>query len=83
MFFQAVLAQSVHVETLYEVSRRNASGRTEVSLSSQPSGKARKLSPYVAELFLPGATNPFREQIAGRELLEPPPAPLVMARSQF
>ena len=42
-----------------------------------------RLSPYVAELFLPGAANPFREQIAGRELLELPPASVVLGRSRL
>ena len=74
---------AAHVETLHEVSRRYASGRMEVSLSSQPSRAARKLCPSVAELFLPGATNPFREKIAGRERLELPPGFLAMARSPF
>ncbi len=33
--------------------------------------KSKGLAPYVAELFRPGETRPFKIQIAGRELLDP------------
>jgi hypothetical protein len=71
MFLQAFLNSSAHIEPLYEVARKNSAGVVEYEIENTPSKRATKLSPYVAELFLPDATKPFRTTIAGRELLTP------------
>jgi hypothetical protein len=70
MLFQALLTHSANVETLYETPVTNQAGVVEYVMDNKPCRRSKKLSPYVAELFLPGATKPFRKQIAGRELLD-------------
>lgn len=74
MFLQAIFSPSHNIETLYEVAERNPSGATQYRITTTPIGRAVKLSPYVAELFRPGMNQPYRMQIAGRELLQPLPA---------
>lgn len=72
MFLQAALSHSSNIRSLYETSRTNELGEVEYHLGNTPAPKATRLSPYVAALFRPGATKPFRTQIAGREILQPP-----------
>ena len=81
MFVQAVLSPSEHIEPLYETASLTPQGAPQYQLSVKPSPKAKKLSPYVAELFNPGAREPFRTQVAGRELLDPVPSKLTLANS--
>jgi hypothetical protein len=74
MFLQAVLSHSSDVRALYETSRTNELGEVEYRLRNTPAPKATRLSPYVAALFRPRDTKPFSTRIAGREILQPPPA---------
>lgn len=76
MFLQTLLTDSANIEPLYESARKNSQGEVEYHLEKSPARNAVKLSPYVADLFRPGETKPFRTQVAGRELLEPTPEPL-------
>jgi hypothetical protein len=71
MLIQAILARSASVETLFEAVRTTGSGERRYFVGSQPAPGARRLSPYIAELFLPGYSRSFRSQTAGRELLDP------------
>lgn len=72
MFLQAIFSPSQSIETLYETADRNPSGVTQYRITATPIGRAVKLHPYVAELFRPGTNQPFRTQVAGGELLQPP-----------
>jgi hypothetical protein len=74
MFIQAVLSPSQSIEPLYETASSTPQGGTQYQLSASPSPRAKKLTPYLAELYKPKARKPFRTQVAGRELLDPPPA---------
>jgi len=71
MFAQAVTLPSGEVKPLFETSQRIEAGGTAYSLSNTAVPNARRLPPYIAELFLPRARHPFKVQIAGRELLAP------------
>src|SRR5262249_19328742 len=71
MFRQVMTNPSWKIEPVYETCAKNRAGRLEYFTGYEPSPKATKLSPYLAELFEPGAVNPFRTQRAGRELLAP------------
>lgn len=75
MFLQALFSDSADIRPLYESAKRNPQGKMEYHLNKAPAGNAVKLTPYLAELFRPGETKPFRTQVAGRELLEPPQTP--------
>lgn len=79
MLFQMLLNKSSHVETLYERPVKNKSGDVEYEISNRPHRGAKKLPPYVAALFKPGAVRPHRTQIAGRELLLSPLSPALAA----
>jgi hypothetical protein len=79
MLFQMLLNQSTRVETLYERPVKTRSGDIEYEISNKPRRGAKKLSPYVAALFSPDGTRPYRTQTAGRELLLPRPAPSLAA----
>lgn len=74
MFLQAALSHSSNIRPLYETSRTNDLGELEYHLGKTPAPKATRLSPYIAALFRRGAVKPFKTQIAGREILQPPPA---------
>ena len=69
MFFQMLLTDSANVETLYERRVKSALGGVVYEITNRPHRRAKKLAPYIADLFDPGAIRPFRTQIAGRELL--------------
>jgi hypothetical protein len=75
MFVQSFVNHSADIQPLYESSIRNPLGKAEYFMASSPVANATKFSPYVADLFRPGETTPFKRQIAGRELLEPPSEP--------
>ena len=74
MFLQVLTTDSSNVQPLYEICAKNKSGKLEFFLEKTPSSRATQLTPYIAELFRPGAMAPFRTQIAGHEtlLLTPP-----------
>jgi len=65
MLFQMLVAESSQVETLYQA--RAPEG--DFDFTNHPVAGAKKMSPYVASLFLPGQRKPYRTQKAGRELL--------------
>lgn len=71
MFHQALLVPSGQIQLLYARVDRAANGELKHLVSSRPGRGTRVVQPYVAELFLPGASQPFRVQVAGRELLQP------------
>lgn len=71
MFFQALTLASAEIEPLYETSASTAGGKAEFQIGRDPVRGAIRFSPYVAELFLPGAKTPFHTGVAGRELLDP------------
>jgi hypothetical protein len=71
MFLQAFLSSSAHIQPLYEVAHKSSAGAVAYEIENTPSAHATKLSPYVAELFLPDDAKPFRTAVAGRELLVP------------
>jgi hypothetical protein len=75
MFFQVLLSHSEDIKPIYETKRINPGGRSGYYMGPLPECRATKLNPYVAELFKPGANEPFQTRIAGRELLDPQPAP--------
>lgn len=73
MFYQAIVTPSSEIQPLYGREQR-ASDRIECRIEREPSPGAEPLGAYIAELYLPGARRPYRTQLAGRELLDPPPA---------
>jgi hypothetical protein len=75
MFVQSFVNHSADIQPLYESSIRNPLGSAEYFIASAPVANATRFSPYVADLFRPGETTPFKRQIAGRELLEPSSEP--------
>jgi hypothetical protein len=75
MFLQVLFSDSKQIQPIYETPVRNASGKKVFFLESQPSIRATRLSPYVADLFRPGEAGAFRRQQAGRELLAPVSSP--------
>lgn len=78
MFYQAIVLPSSEIKPLYGKLRRAADGRLEAATSDTATRGARPLGTYIADLYLPGARNPFRTRKAGRELLEPA-APMLRA----
>ena len=72
MFLQAIAGRSDQIETLYETAVSTPGGRLEYQIGNKPVPGSIKLSPYIADLFLPGATTPFQTRIAGRDILESP-----------
>ncbi len=81
MFFQVLTRESSQIKPLYETAAKNQSGQTEFFLENTPSSKATQLSPYIADLFKPGAYVPFKTQLAGRELLVPGQRPYVVSKA--
>lgn len=71
VFFQVLTHHSLDIEPLYGRPVSDARGVEAVEISRRPGLGAERLGDYVADLFAPGATKPFRRQRAGRELLEP------------
>jgi len=81
MFFQALTRESSQIKPLYETAAKNQSGKTEFFLENTPSASATQLSPYIAELFKPGSSAPFKTQLAGRELLVPGQRPCLVSKT--
>jgi hypothetical protein len=71
MFLQVLTCPAEAIQILYETSRTNRQGTVDYLIAKKPSPGATKFSPYIAELYRPGDRNPFRTQIAGREILDP------------
>lgn len=71
MFVQALTTPSAHIRPLYEIPRTNHLGKVEYVKDTLPLQNATRLPPYIADVFRPGESRPYRIQIAGRELLDP------------
>lgn len=71
MFYQAITEPSSAIRLLYGKTTLRSGEITKASISVTPSEGAKPLGHFIADLFLPGATKPFRTQRAGRELLDP------------
>ena len=71
MFYQAITLPSDEIKPLYGKLRRRAGRRVEAEIVSRPAPGTQPLGSYVSDLYMPGASNPFRTQKAGRELLDP------------
>ena len=71
MFLQAIMSCSWTIKPVYEWRERNEKGQVQYVTGHTPVHGAKRLAPYTAELFRPGAEEPFRVQRAGRELLDP------------
>ncbi len=71
MFYQAITEPSSEIRPLYGKVMFSTADRTESSISNTPGEGTEPLGFFVANLFLPGATKPYRTQPAGRELLDP------------
>jgi len=71
MFRQLLTTPSWNIQPVYETCTKGRSGKLEYYTGYSPSEKATRLGPYVAELFEPGAIDPFQTQRAGREILCP------------
>lgn len=74
MFLQALTLPSDKIRPLFETAERKQTGEMAYSLGHSVAPNALRLPPYIAELFLPGAKQPFMLQFAGRELLDSVPA---------
>ena len=70
MFYQAIVTPSSEIKPLFGKERRS-SGGSECGMQRDPSAGAELLGAYVADLYRPGARNPYRTRAAGRELLDP------------
>ena len=71
MFLQIFLTESANIRPIYQVVRRTPTGSSHFDIVKAPAPAATRLSPYIAELFTAGNPEPFRTQVAGRELLDP------------
>ncbi len=76
MLLQALMTGSENVQSIYQSPVKRTGRTPQFVTTRQPKRQAIRFVPYVADLFLPKATAPFRQQIAGRELLDPTRAPL-------
>jgi hypothetical protein len=79
MFYQAIVLPAADIRTLYTTAHRTNEGRIEAAISTSPSTQSRPLAAYVADLYLPEASKPYRRVPASRELLDgasEKPAPL-------
>jgi hypothetical protein len=80
MYFQLLTKDSSQNKPLYEIAARNRAGQLEFFLERTPTSHATVLSPYTAELFRPAALDPYKIQIAGREILLPGKSPLLISK---
>jgi hypothetical protein len=71
MFMRSFLSHSADVKVVYETILPDSTGKPRYYQWDTPQPNAVMLPPYMAELFLPGDSKPFRTQIAGRDLLAP------------
>ena len=70
MFIQALTLPSGDIRPLFETAQKKRSGEMAYSLGHSDAPNAMRLPPYIAELFLPGASQPYATRIAGRDLLD-------------
>ena len=70
MFYQAIVTPSSEIKLLFGREQR-AADHIESIIEREPFPGAEPLGVYIADLYLPGARQPYRSQRAGRELLEP------------
>lgn len=70
MLLQVLFSPSSQNKPLFQTEQINDLGQPEYYLTRRATAGATKFSPYLAELFLPGETQPYRRQVAGRELFE-------------
>ena len=80
MFYQAITLPSDEIKPLYGRLRRREGG-AETEILHAPVPGAQPLGSYISELYLPGASKPFRTQKAGRELLDPAARPVRSLRA--
>ncbi|MEY2410160.1 MAG: hypothetical protein QOF48_2830 [Verrucomicrobiota bacterium] len=71
MFLQALTLPPGDIRPLFEMAQKTRTGAMAYSLGHTAAPHAVRLPPYIAELFLPGARQPFKIRIAGRDLLDP------------
>jgi hypothetical protein len=71
MFWQVFFLPSDRFAPVYERAQRTEDGSIDYHLENRPSTDSIRMEPYVAELFKPGSSKPYRTQLAGRELLRP------------
>lgn len=71
MFIQAIVNHSSENQPVYESAIPTGPRSAGYRITRAPAADARRLTPFVAELFRPGEREPFRVQPAGRELLDP------------
>ena len=74
MFIQALTLPASAVRPLFETAQRKDSGQMAYSIGHSATPNAHRLPPYIAELFLPGAKQPYEMRIAGRNLLDSTPS---------
>jgi hypothetical protein len=75
MLLQALTMQSANIEALYGRLRASEAKGLECDVENRPARRWFTSCPYVADLYRPGAKMPFKTQIAGREILDPPGVP--------
>jgi hypothetical protein len=73
MFYSAIVNPSWANTALYATRGLKRNGDLGCHLSKTPAADACIVNPYFATLFRPGESEPYRKQVAGRELIEPMP----------
>ena len=71
MYLQAIVNSSWSIKPVYEWREKNDRGEFQYVTGHRPVDGAKRFAAYTAEIFKPGAEEPFRVQRAGRELLDP------------
>ena len=69
MFLQVLFSHSTEIEPLFEVKRKMRLGTRAYDIQREAARRSKRLPPYIADLYRPGGREPYRKQIAGRELL--------------
>jgi hypothetical protein len=70
MYYQAIVLPAADIRPLYAKAHRTNEGRIEAPICTTPSAETRALGVYVADLYLPAASKPYRTVPASRELLD-------------
>jgi len=71
MFYQAITLPSHEIKPLFGKLRRLDRRHVATEILDRSVPGAQPLGSYVSDLYLPGASKPYRTRKAGRELLEP------------
>jgi hypothetical protein len=82
MFYESIVNPSREIQPLYEIKVHARSGEIGFEVGTDATPGARKLHPYVADLFLPAGKRPYRTQVAGRELLAGNSQDVIQGNSQ-